>query len=157
MGISKDDNSREYLVAEIRRLEQLIEHAREVANEQYAFHLREHVAMDKAVEVAKTATDIRLHAMNEHREQVTQERNLYLPREVFETAMAEWGKWRELLNLGMSERLTKMEYDREHKTLANRVGVLESQSANYQGRLWALGVGISGVVVLVNLAIKFWK
>lgn len=157
MGTPKDDHSREYLIAEIRRLEQLIEHQREISDERYVFHKNEHVAMDKAVDVAKSATELRLHSMNELREQVVHERSLYLLREVFETTTIEWGKWRELINLGLTEKITKTEYDREHKTLASRVGLLESQAANYQGRLWALGVAISGVVVLVNLAIKFWK
>ena len=76
----------------------------------------------EALNQAQKDVDRRLEEMNALREQINQERTLYVSREVA---------------------------DREHATLNARIVLLEQFSANFQGRLWMLGafVGIATAVV----------
>ena len=90
-------------------------------------HQREHAAIREALAVAQKDVDRRLEAMNHMREQINEERSHYLSREM---------------------------YDREHKSLADRVVFLEQTNANFQGRLWMLGAFVGLAVAVVSWFLK---
>src|SRR6266481_7568574 len=73
----------------------------------------------------------RLEAMNKLREQVMEERGQFVPRLV---------------------------YDEQHAGLRDAVDIrlklLEQGKSNLEGRLWMMGAGISGIVILLNLALR---
>lgn len=90
----------------------------------------------------------RLAALNELRSEVVADRGLLVRREF------------------LDQRLQSMDAAYEVQRLADlaaiaRIGdelrAIQQQSANLQGRFWALGVGLTVVVVLVNVAISFIK
>ena len=97
-------------------------------------HLREVMelrfdTLDREIVTAKERMDEKLVGMNALREQILQERGTYLTRERF---------------------------DHEHSSLQNRVSAIELQNSRWSGSLWMLGGAVSGVVVLVNVALKLW-
>jgi SMC interacting uncharacterized protein involved in chromosome segregation len=85
------------------------------------------IAQEQAVTLAMVRLNERLAEMNQLREQITNERGVYLTRERF---------------------------DHEHATLQSRVSAIELLLSNYQGRMaiiFALG---SLAIVAIN---HFWK
>ena len=66
------------------------------------------------------------------------------------------------------EFLTKMEYESRHRELEVRLGTtkdatdkristLELAKSNMDGRLWALGAGVTVLTILVNMAFRYWS
>lgn len=97
-------------------------------------HLKEIIELrfsgaDKAAEIAQQRLDERLDSMNALREQINQERGLYLPRESFDSAQ----------NL-----------------LSARITSLEMQSSRWGGSVWMLGLVMTAVVIVVDVALKIW-
>ena len=91
-----------------------------------------HKAESHALEIAKNDINRRLDEMNELRKQITSERGEFLRREI---------------------------YDREHASLREamdlRIKALENTKANLEGRLWAIGAGISILVVGLELLLRY--
>jgi hypothetical protein len=81
---------------------------------------------DKAVIVALDNLSRRLDEMNQFRAQISEERNTFLTKEVF---------------------------DSKHEELAKKVDALTLAKSNQDGRLWALGV--IGFICTVALNILF--
>ena len=93
-------------------------------------HQREHALLSEAIRVAQSNVDKRLEAMNQLREQINQERTRYMARDY---------------------------YEREHKTLSDRVTLLEQVSANFQGRLWMMGAFIGFAIAVISWVVEFLR
>jgi hypothetical protein len=106
-------------------------HERELREQWQREHEIRHTAMEEARRLAAIEIERRLEGMNELRAQISNERGMYLTRDL---------------------------YDREHAllrdTLDTRVKILESARANLDGRLWALGAVVTGVVSFVVIAVN---
>lgn len=92
-------------------------------------------AIDKATEIASAAMDKRLDAMNELRAQLREQSSLFE---------------------------TKAEYAAAHTALemvvargADKINMLEQANANIQGRIWAMGVGITITSIIISVIIHF--
>lgn len=109
-----------------------IEHERELRESWQVGHNLLHEAEDKALDIASKEIDRRLEGMNQIREQINNERGMYVTREV---------------------------YDEQHNALRDmmdtRLKVLETMKSNMEGRLWAMGAGVSAVVVAINVVIYY--
>lgn len=107
-------------------------HERELREQWQESHLQRHEADAKAVDQARHAIDQRLEEMNAMRAQISSERGTYVHRDF---------------------------YDERHNALRDgidtRLKILEQNWSNLQGRLWMMGIGISGVVVAVNLVLHY--
>ncbi len=89
-----------------------------------------HEAADARIQKANEVLDYRLEEMNNFREQINQERQDYLRREM---------------------------YDREHANLAERVKNLEIVRGEQSGRTAAYASMVGIVVVIVQVVLHFWK
>src|SRR5882724_9894509 len=75
----------------------------------------------------------RLEAMNKLREQVMEERGQFVPRLVYDEQLA---ALRDAVDI--------------------RLKLLEQGKSNLEGRFWMMGAVISGLVVVVNLALRYF-
>jgi preprotein translocase subunit SecF len=89
-----------------------------------------HDAADARIQKANEVLDYRLKEMNNFREQINQERQEYLRREMF---------------------------DREHANLAERVKNLEIVHGEQAGRTAAYASVVAFAVIVVQIAVHFWK
>jgi len=89
-----------------------------------------HEAADARIQKANEVLDYRLEEMNNFRDQINQERQDYLRREM---------------------------YDREHANLAERVKNLEIVRGEQSGRTAAYASMVGVVVVMVQIVLHFWK
>jgi hypothetical protein len=99
------------------------------------------MAAAKAIEKAEAAVNVRLEGMNELRSQINAERGAYLSVSTYEAK---------------HETLVE-KVDAIDDALTARLNRLENQSANLSGRFWALGVGLTLVVIAINVALHFVK
>lgn len=128
-----------------RRGEDLLVRERErVADERWAAHYREHAIHERGherehqdyrdrIDHATDALQARLDQMNAWREQLSEERATFVPRE------------------SLQEMLAAME--KQNERIGVRVRDLEVARGNLEGRLWAIGAVISVVVVAFQIAI----
>ena len=98
--------------------------AREAAEDA---HRREHALYRLALEKAETALTLRLEAMNEVRRQLDRQAAQFVPLPTYEA---------------------------RQEALQARISGLERQTANWAGRFWSLGVGLSILVVLLNVVLR---
>ena len=89
-----------------------------------------HEAASARIQKANEVLDYRLEEMNNFREQINQERQEYLRREMF---------------------------DREHSALSDRVKSLEIVHGEQSGKTAAYASMVGVVVVLVEVVLHFWK
>src|ERR1017187_1448408 len=89
-----------------------------------------HEAGDAKIQKANEVLEYRLEEMNNFRSQINQERTDYLRREM---------------------------YDRDHVVLADRVKTLEIVRGEQAGKAAAYASMIGFVVVIVQVALHFWK
>ena len=89
-----------------------------------------HEAADARIQKANEVLDYRLEEMNNFRDQINQERQDYLRREM---------------------------YDREHANWAERVKNLEIVRGEQSGRTAAYASMVGVVVVMVQIVLHFWK
>lgn len=89
-----------------------------------------HEAGDAKIQKSNEVLDYRLEEMNNFRSQINQERAEYLRREM---------------------------YDRDHTALADRVKTLEIVRGEQAGKTAAYASMVGFVVVLVQVALHFWK
>ena len=117
------ETERKLTEAEFRRCDAALEaHAR-------CENLR-HEAGDAKIQKANEVLDYRLEEMNNFREQINQERQDYLRREI---------------------------YDRENANLAERVKNLEIVRGEQAGRTAAYASMVGAVVIFMQIALHFWK
>lgn len=103
---------------------------RELLNERQIAHDREHAMLRDALGKAEGAVNQRLEGMNELRAQINAERGAYLSTSTYEA---------------------------KHEVLVEKINRLEQQGANTSGRFWALGVGLTLIVITINVALHFLK
>lgn len=110
-----------------------VQHERELREQWQTAHGEVHVLEQKALDIAKAGINARLEEMNNLRAQVESERGRYLSREV---------------------------YDEQHAALRDgidaRLKLLETAKSNLEGRIWMMGAGISGAVVVLNLILRYF-
>lgn len=108
----------------------------------FAAHRREHILSDKALEMASVALHSRLEEMNKFRDQLREQAATFIPRELFDEKIDALTKADHTTNVDINRRLV----------------LIELGASNMQGRLWALGVGITifstVLVIALNLFIK---
>jgi hypothetical protein len=117
------------------------------------------LAAEKAIQKAEIATEKRLEGMNELREQITSERNLFVTREMHDQALAQIlersdGRMAELIakHEESTRRLTVLESTElgSTKTTFDR----RAQGAMTFGWIYALGTIITAVVAIVAVIIS---
>lgn len=101
-------------------------------------------AAKEAVTKAEASVNERLAAMNEFRQQLSDQATTFMPRKEAEQLL--------------SASIDRIEAIRDafivaDEKLNERVKLLEQAGSNLQGRIWALGAVIATVVVIVNVAI----
>jgi hypothetical protein len=113
---------------------------REFMEARWAAHEREHVALQRAVDTAVGTLDARLSEMNQFRAQIQEERGEFLSKTEYES------RHRELE--------TKLEAG-QHAN-GKRISDLELAKSNMDGRMWAIGAGVTVLTIVVNMAFRFW-
>lgn len=121
-------------------------------------------AINKAEAAAEKARDRlademtqRFESVNEFRGQQKDVISTFMPRSEMESRLT---ALIEKIDTMTELRLTDMKLVREQVVIAdsrleNRLQELERAASNMQGRLWALGVGIAAIVIVVNVALRF--
>jgi hypothetical protein len=117
------DAERKATAAEFRRCDAALEAQARVED------LR-HDAANARIQKANEVLDYRLEEMNNFREQINEERQEYVRREM---------------------------YDREHDNLAERVKNLEIVRGEQTGRTAAYASVAAFAVIIVQIALHFWK
>ncbi len=95
-------------------------------------HYHVHEMEAQAREIAFVRLNERLAEMNEVRRQINEERGAFLLRDRYEAS-------HEALRSAFDQRLK----------------MLETGQANAEGRMWMLGAGISGILVIVQITLHF--
>ncbi len=103
-------------------------------------------AMEKAVGVAKETMESRLEGMNEFRAALTSQASTFLPR-------SEYG----LQHAALENKIdtAQKQYESSHRDLERKIEKLENLRSNINGRLWALGVGGTVLVIVVEFLIHY--
>jgi hypothetical protein len=122
-------------------LEQRMAQQDRAAEARWTAHEHEHAMLREAVMKAEIAVNTRLEGMNELRTQINRERGAYLTTETYEAK---------------HEALIQ-KVEGQGAALNARLSTLENQAANVSGRFWALGVGLTLVVIAINVALHFLK
>src|SRR5207253_2713966 len=91
-------------------------------------HVREHILLKEAIDAAHAVLEARLTAMNEFRAQIQNERH---------------------------EFLKKGEYAIRYEQLEKRIGKLEKDGANLDGKFWMLGSVLTGLSIIVPLVVHW--
>ena len=126
------------------------EYIESLLNERVRAHEREHELLERSVKDTKDNLDSRLESMNLFREQLREQAATFARADTIQGKID-----------AMAERMEKLEGALLSRIEANanesnrRLTVLERAGANLEGRMWALGVGITLVVVVVNIVLRF--
>jgi hypothetical protein len=111
-----------------------VQHERELREQWQDAHKLFHEVEKEAIVLARKDIDRRLAEMNQFRDQIERERGEFVRREM---------------------------YDEQHNSLRNdvdsRLKVLESSKSNLEGRMWAMGAGITTLAVGLNLLLHYLK
>jgi hypothetical protein len=112
----------------------------ETLMEQYKqAHAREHVLLAESVEQTKENLELRLESMNQFRAQILSERGTMVTLEKFDSKMSEIDKVNKL----------KTESDNI------RIGTMETQLANFKGRITTIGGCITIGLIILELILRF--
>ena len=115
-----------------RDLNEEIKHERELREQWQADHERFHTLDKEALVLARSEIDRRLDDMNKFRDQIERERGEFMRRDM---------------------------YDEQHAAMRNetdvRLKTLEQSKSNLEGRLWAMGAGITTIAVGLNLLLHY--
>ena len=124
MGPRKDDevSLRDYIEQRLREIERK-EDARWKAHEDI------HEMGQRAFDIAQQRTDDKFTDANRFREQVLEERAMFLRHDV---------------------------YEREHKALEMKVDANSRWIDNMNGRLWAVGAIVLALSTGIGLLLRFW-
>jgi hypothetical protein len=109
-------------------------HEKELREQWQNTHERHHALEKEAVVLAREEVDRRLLEMNQFRDQIERERGEFLRRDMYD------------------EQYAAM----RHETEA-RLKSLEESKSNLEGRMWAMGAGISAIAVGLNLILYYFK
>jgi hypothetical protein len=111
-----------------------VEHERELREAWQAAHVTLHALEKDAVMLARKEVDRRLVEMNQFRDQIERERGEFMRRDMYDSKH--------------SELRTEMD---------SRLKTLEMNKSNLEGRMWAMGAGITALAVGINLLMHFLK
>jgi hypothetical protein len=160
-----NDASRLYLLEQLRtadaRLDQRFDTIQEMTDRQL-------IGLDKAsssalaaaqaaITKAEQAAERRFEGVNEFRGQLADQAATFLPRSEANARIASALEKIDNIaeNRSHDRNLARESLDRLDNRMDERLKDLERAAANMQGRLWALGVSIAGIVIIVNIAIRF--
>jgi hypothetical protein len=130
----------------INALAALREAAAELAAAHQTAHEREHEMSTLAVTKANDVLEARLAAMNQFREQLRDQAATFVRRDLMDSAINSV----EALIVGLGTQIeTKI------KQNSDRIALLERKEANMAGRLTALGIGVTFVVIAINIILRF--
>jgi len=115
-------------------------HERELRLVWEAAHEHRHKMESEERLLAKKDNDRRLDEMNQFRQQILQERGIFVSRELHDKL----------------EQSTDMSIKALERSADARLKVLENSKSNQEGRLWMMGAGISALVVMLQLALHFF-
>lgn len=118
--------------------EHTLAHAREHTMNQEAI-LKAEQASQRALEAALASVNERFSSVNEFRATLSDASARFVTRD----------------RIDVLERTLTTLIDDRTKENRRRIELLESGAANMAGRLWALGVGVALLVVVVNVALRF--
>ncbi len=121
-----------------------VAHERELREQWQIAHEQRHESEAAALVIARSDVNRRLDEMNELRRQIDTERGKYMDRETY---VREHTTLRE----SMAVRI-----DTLRDTLDTRLKALENTKSNLEGRVWAIGAGISAMVVALQLILHYW-
>ena len=111
-----------------------VEHERELREAWQQSHEHHHAIEKEAIGLARQDMERRLGEMNQFRDQIERERGEFLRREM---------------------------YDEQHSAMRTemdtRLKALETSKSNLEGRMWAMGAGITGLAVGINLLLHYLK
>ena len=111
-----------------------VTHERELREQWQKSHEATHELEKEALLLARRDIDRRLGEMNQFRDQIERERGDFLRRDM---------------------------YDEQHGVLRSefdtRLKALETSKSNLEGRMWAMGAGITGLAVGLNLLLHYLK
>lgn len=125
---------------QIRETRVLKDQVEKIADLHADAHAREHLLTQEALDKAEEAMERRIAGLNEFRQQLSDQASTFVRRDMVDEKLA-----------ASAER-----YEREFKSLSDRVYQLERASANLSGRMWALGVGVSLLVVFIQFVQRIW-
>jgi hypothetical protein len=120
------------LQAEMDRRMVTVDRLRTLSNETLAARFE---AIDKAASLAALSLDKRLESMNEFRQQLNHQAATFITRSESD------------------ERIKTI--NTVHDSLEMRVQALERMSANVEGRMWALGAGLTVLTIIVSIGLHF--
>jgi len=109
-----------------------IQHERELREQWQNSHDRLHALDKEALVLARAEIERRLDDMNRFRDQIEVERGEFLRRDI---------------------------YDEQHEAIKTdfdlRLKQLETSKSNLEGKMWAMGAGISAIAVGLNLLLHY--
>jgi hypothetical protein len=117
------------------------------------------IAAEKAVDKAEGAQHLRSVQQNEFRESLSDLSTLMWTRKEGEAAIE--ALRREILAMGFEKKLSEYIAKSEEalnlvrRSVETRIGLLESQSANMQGRVWGISALFAIIVLVVSVVIRF--
>jgi hypothetical protein len=88
-----------------------------------------YTAQQEAIGLARKDIERRLDEMNQFRAQINEERNIFMRKDTF---------------------------DARHGELEGKVSKTELWKSNMEGRMWMLGALITGFMVLIQIAFRYW-
>ena len=116
-------------------------------------------ARDKALILQFTETLRRLDDLNHAHAQTRETQATYLPRELYEADKKEVRLWQVSTDKVLGQvAVNREEIARQSGLLVgldDRVDKIEKENDNFRGRLWALGIVFTIVVILINLALRY--
>lgn len=144
-----------------RELDKRDVQARELAKTHDAAHGREHAMTDAALLKAETSMDKRLEGMNEFRDTLSDQSGTMVRRDFLDEALKSIAERLAKSEHDLGARMTKAEDDigirltKAEEVLGGRLNKLELASANMAGRLAAMGIFFTVLVIVVNIALRF--
>jgi hypothetical protein len=111
-----------------------VQHERELREQWQKSHETTHELEREALLLARRDIDRRLAEMNQFRDQIERERGEFLRRDMYD----------EQNSAQRSETDTRLK-------------LLESSKSNLEGRMWAMGAGITSLAVGLNLLLHYLK
>lgn len=96
-------------------------------------------AVHLTAEVAKEAKA----AANEWRSAMKDREVMFLPRSEFASIIKEWSDWRVRVTQDINDKLVRLTYEREHKTMIDEVSSLRLQMTNWFSKSEGRGKGLN--------------
>jgi hypothetical protein len=110
-------------------------------------------AIEKAIELAQAANNIRLDTMNEFRGSLTDQASTFVSRQELSLTLAKLES--EIKDLKNRDSISRIEYDTNHKVLEGKIDVLNTYKDTMTGKASQSSVNIayviSGIGIIIGL------